>query len=94
VRLRQRYLPVQASREDAVAVVNQVAAGTVESNDLPQLLQGPCRSRMRRHGDAHESAAAVLDGHEHIKQSKCRRDRHEEVTDDDRARLIRKVAQR
>jgi hypothetical protein len=29
---------------------------------------------MRRHGDAHESAAAVLDDHEHVEQSECRRD--------------------
>jgi hypothetical protein len=77
---------VQASREDAVPVVNKVLVGTVKSNDLPQLLQGPCRSRVRRHGDPHNSAAAVFDDHEHVEQSECRRDRHEEVTGDDRAR--------
>ena len=65
---------VQASREDAVPVVNQVPARTVEPNDLPQLLQGPCRSRVRRDCDAQDSTAAVLDDHEHVEQSECRRD--------------------
>jgi hypothetical protein len=33
--------------------------GTVKSNDLPQLLQGPCRTRVRRHGDAQKSQATI-----------------------------------
>ena len=84
--IRDRF--VQASREDAVPVVDQVPIGVVESNDLPQLLQGPCRTRVRRDVDAHQSAAAVLDDHEHVEQSECRRDRDEEVTGDDRVRVI------
>ena len=45
-------------------------------------------TRVRRHGNAQQSAAAVLDGHEHLEQSECRGDRHEEITGDDRARVI------
>jgi hypothetical protein len=43
---------------------------------------------VRRNSEAHKSAAAVLDDHEQVEPSECRRDRHEAVTGDDRARVI------
>ncbi len=46
------------------------------------------RTRVRRHGDAHESAAAVLDDHEQVENAERRRDRHEEIAGDDLARVV------
>ena len=60
--------------EDTVAVMDEEAIGMVRGKGFTQLLQRPLRRGRRGHIDVQQSAARVLDNHEHIEETKSRRD--------------------
>ena len=68
---------IQTFRKDAVAVMNQVTVSVLEANHFPQLLQGPCGTRVRGDIDACKASTTVLDDHEDVEHSEGRGDRNQ-----------------
>ena len=79
---------VQAHGEDGIPVVNEKSVRMVAGQCLAELLERPCRCRMI--GDVHmkQAARADLHGNEHIQDSETGSDHSEEVTGDNRFRVI------
>ena len=78
---------VEMTREDGVSIVEQESVWLSVPDHLPQLLQGPGRSRMRGDVAMDQAAAAVLDDHEYIQHAERRCDRDEEIAGDDSLRV-------
>ena len=79
---------IQVLCKDTVPVVDQVAVSLFEAHHLPQLLQGPCGTRVRRDIDACKPTATVFDHNENVEQPEGRGDRNEEITRDNRFRMV------
>ena len=70
--------------------MNEVAKPIRKPDRFTQLLQRPRRSRMRRDVDVQQLPRCMMDEYEDVQGSKRRCDCFEEVTRDDRLRVIAK----
>lgn len=59
-------------------------------NRLLKCADRPLRSQMRCHVEVHESTAVVLDDDKHVRHSERAGHRNEEITGDNRLRMIAK----
>jgi len=68
--------------------MNEVAKPIRQPDHFTQLLQRPRRGRMRRDVDVQQLPRCMMDEYEDVQGSKRRCDCYEEVTGDDRLRVI------
>jgi hypothetical protein len=65
---------VERSREDRIAVVQEISPRMLGNEDLAQLLRGPCSRGMRRRVDVEDAPGADLHDNECVDRAKgCRR---------------------
>ena len=62
-----------------ISVVNEIARRLIPRKSFAELLRGPGRRWMRRHGDMNDSAALVREDHQHEEQSASRGRNDEEI---------------
>ena len=79
---------VQARREDRITVVNEKSVRMVAWKSLAELLKGPLSGRMCGDVDVNETTGIDLHYSEDVQDSETCRDHGEEVTGDNRFRVI------
>jgi len=84
----RRDRSVDRGRINIVSIVENEAVGGLGRDDRAKLLDRPCRRGMLRHIPMEDPTRADLEDYEDIEDAKADGHRREEVTGDDRVRMI------